>query len=178
MRLVLHLDRKEDYQMYFIHFQTLFFFGLSQQFAQHKIRNVGKTCRQNVLYFCTFFDTPCAGRCFSKWCQHNGVGSDVSFSVQIHLGTSFQNEINKSKLYFSIWHDCSSVDAYSWNLHYQGYVRAFRLLRGHEDVKIFFLKNVLILSAWVLDASGTSSRSERRLPNVFHSFSNFIFFWT
>ena len=52
----------------------------------------------------------------------------------------------------------------------------FRLLRGHEDVKIFFLKNVLILSAWVLDVSGTSSRSERRLPNVFHSFSNFIFF--
>ena len=43
-------------------------------------------------------------------------------------------------------------------------------------MKIFFLKNVLILSAWVLDASGTSSRSERRLPNVFHSFSNFIFF--
>ena len=66
MRLVLHLDRKEDYQMYFIHFQTLFFFGLSQQFAQHKIRNVGKARRQNVLYFCTFFDTPCAGRCFSK----------------------------------------------------------------------------------------------------------------
>ena len=26
MRLVLLLDRKEDYQMYFIHFQTLFFF--------------------------------------------------------------------------------------------------------------------------------------------------------
>ena len=55
---------------------------------------------------------------------------------------------------------------------------ALRLLRGHEDVKIFFLKNVLILSAWVLDASGTSSRSERRLPNVFHSFSNFILFFS
>ena len=174
MRLVLLLDRKEDYQMYLIHFQT-FFFWLSQKFVLHKIRNVGKTYRQNVLYFCTFFDTPCAGRCFSKWCQHNGVGSDVSFSVQIHFGTSFQNEINKSKLFFAIWHDCFNVDKYSWNLQYQGYVRAVRLLRGHEDVKIFFLENVLILSAWVLDASGTSSRSERRLPNVFHSFSNFIF---
>ena len=28
MRLVLLLDRKEDYQMYFIHFQTLFFLEL------------------------------------------------------------------------------------------------------------------------------------------------------
>ena len=113
---------KEDYQMYFIHFQTLFYFLLSQTFGQHKIRNVGQGYRQNVLYFFTFLDTPCAARCFSKWCQHNGVGSDVSFSVQIHLGTSFQNEINKSKLYLSIWHDYFNVDAYSWNLQYQGYV--------------------------------------------------------
>ena len=106
------------------------------------------------------------------------MGSDVSFSVQIHLGTSFQNEINKSKLYFSIWDDCFNVDAYFWDLQYEGYLRALRPLRGHEDVKICFLKNVLLLSAWVLYVSSTSSRSQRRLPNVFHSISNFILFFS
>ena len=42
MCLVLLLDPKEDYQMYFIQFQTLFYFLVSQTFAQETILKIVK----------------------------------------------------------------------------------------------------------------------------------------
>ena len=56
MRLLLLLDPKEDYQTYFIHFQTLFYFLLSQMFGQHKIKMLAKPIVK-MYYISLLFST-------------------------------------------------------------------------------------------------------------------------